>query len=89
MTRALRLVLTGHPLASLRMHPLAVPTALAVATFAIATVAASAVHGSVAEVRRIAVGRAAFFAIAALYAASVVLWTARFFGFLGGPVEVF
>ena len=88
MTRALRLVVAGHLRASLGMHPLALPTALAAAVFAAATIWAAAAYGSVVEVRRMTVGRGAFFALAFLYAAAVLLWAARWLGWAGGPVSV-
>jgi hypothetical protein len=87
MTRALRLFVAGHVVASLRMHPLALPMALSVAVFASATIWAAAC-GSVVEVRRMAAGRCAFLALAALYAVALVLWGVRWMGFAGGPVAV-
>jgi hypothetical protein len=88
VTRALRLFVAGHPLASLRMHPLALPMTLALAVFAAATVWAAAAYGSVFEVRRMTVGRGAFFALAMLYGVALILWGARWMGFAGGPVIV-
>jgi Protein of unknown function (DUF2752) len=100
VTRALRLLASGQYEASLRMHPLAVPTAIALALFALATIDAaleprpalaprSALEPrpALAGARR-AFGRAALALLAVVYAAAIALWIARAFGYAGGPVPV-
>jgi hypothetical protein len=89
MTRAMLLLATGHPGASLRMNALAVPVALASAALALAALdeaPASTPGGS-----RGGGGlrlRAAFTALVVTYGAAIALWALRWFGMFGGPVPV-
>ncbi len=86
VTRALRLFAAGHVEASLRLHPLAIPASLSVAVFALATIDAAFAPRSAPAPRGFA--RVAFGALAAVYAAAVVLWIARALGYAGGPVPI-
>ena len=88
MTRAAALLLAGDWRGSLAMHPLAVPAGLAGASFALATVWATYVHGA-PLVQRTATGRAALAALALVYVATFALWVLRWLGYFGGPVAVF
>jgi hypothetical protein len=88
MTRALALAATGHLDASLRMHPLAVPALVATALFAASMARASYRAGKPVLVGRARAARFAVGLAAAVYAASLALWVARFFGAFGGPVPV-
>jgi len=88
MTRALKLLAEGDLRASLAMHPLAVPTALSQVALAAATVAASLAFGAPWSLLRAWWGRVAVGFVAFVIAADLVLWIARMFGALGGPVPV-
>jgi hypothetical protein len=88
MTRALRLFLAGDVQGSLRMHPLALPMLVASALVAASTVWATFRLGSPVRLWRTRLGRAALALVAATYAATLLLWVARWFGFFGGPVPV-
>jgi Protein of unknown function (DUF2752) len=88
MSRALRLLADGDLVASLRMHPLALPAVLAATLAAVATVWATMSLGSPMRMHRTRLGRVAVWFGVAVYAATLVLWTARWFGFCGGPVSV-
>jgi hypothetical protein len=88
MTRALGLLATGRVAASLRLHPLAAPAALAMAMLAAATVRAAWNGEGFSDLRRAGVGRAAIGLALGVYAAVVALWIARAAGALGGPVPI-
>jgi Protein of unknown function (DUF2752) len=88
MTRAVTLLLAGDWRASLRMHPLAVPVLAAGATFALATVWATYVHGW-PMIHKSRLGRAALAGLAVAYGASIILWLLRWLGCFGGPVSVY
>lgn len=88
MTRALRLLLAGDVGASLRMHPLAVPVLGVGLLFMAATVWSTLVLGSPVHVHETRLGRWAIGALVVVYAAALLLWIARWFGFFGGPVPV-
>jgi hypothetical protein len=88
MTRAVLLLSHGEIAASLRMHPLAVPSALASLAFMTATVWVTAKTGSPEGMWRDRLGRAAVLAFVAIEALVFALWIARMGGFLGGAVPV-
>jgi hypothetical protein len=88
MTRAVRLLQGGEVAASLRMHPLALPVVAAGALIALSTVWATLGAGTPLYFYRQRLGRCALVFALAVYAAAIVLWIARWFGFLGGPVPV-
>ncbi len=88
MTRAVTLLLAGDWRGSLHMHPLALPVIAAGATFALATVWTTYVHGW-PMVHKSRLGRVALVALAVAYAASIVLWGLRWLGCFGGPVSVY
>jgi hypothetical protein len=88
MTRAARLLAKGDVYGSLRMHALALPSALGTLLFMFATVWATARLGSPVDAWGTRLGRASILAFLAIEVAVVGLWIARFAGFLGGPVPV-
>jgi hypothetical protein len=88
MTRAALLLANGQVAASLRMHPLVVPSALAAACFMGATVWVTAKVGSPVAMWNLRAGRAAIVGFGVVQLAMVGLWVLRMFGFLGGPVPV-
>jgi hypothetical protein len=88
MSRAVHLLAQGALLASLRMHPLAVPSALGAALVAVTTVWATYTRGSPLEVWEFPAGRWALFFFGAVSGLTLVLWLVRAFGALGGPVPV-
>jgi hypothetical protein len=88
MTRAIELLAAGQVGASLRMHPLAIPTLAAGVLLAVSTVWATAALGSPVRVHRSRLARAAIVLAAVVYAAAFVLWVLRWFGYFGGPVPV-
>jgi hypothetical protein len=88
MTRAIDLLLIGEWRASLHMHPLAVPMALAGGAFALSTVWTTFLFG-VPLVHKSVLGRAAIGALALSYVASFVFWILRWCGYFGGPVPIF
>jgi hypothetical protein len=88
MTRALRFLLAGDVVASLRMHPLAVPVLAVGLLFMGATVWTTLVLGSPIQVYKTRVGKWTLAAMVVVYGAAIVLWGLRWFGFFGGPVPV-
>ncbi len=88
MTRAVTLLVAGDWRGSLHMHPLAVPVIAAGATFALATVWTTYVHGW-PMVHKSRLGRASLVGLAVAYAASIILWGLRWLGCFGGPVSVY
>jgi uncharacterized protein DUF2752 len=88
MTRALLLLAHAEVAASLAMHPLALPTAVSQIVLAIATVAATARWGAPWLLVRARWGRLSLAFVAAIFALDLVVWGARAFGALGGPVPV-
>jgi Protein of unknown function (DUF2752) len=88
MTRAALLLLNGHPLDSLRMNPLTVPSAFAqlglVATF----IWLVARDGQPVRFWHYRITRALTYLLFASLAAAILVWIARFFGALGGPVPI-
>ena len=88
MSRAARLLLAGDVLASLRMHPLAAPTAAVTVLLAVATTRLAYREGSLMGLWKDPLGRVAVAAFALVYAALVALWVLRFAGLLGGPVPI-
>ena len=88
MTRATRLLESGHIAASLRMHAFAVPVLVANVAFAIATVWITWRAGSPLLVWKWRFGRRLILSGATLYAALLVYWIARAVGLFGGPVQV-
>jgi hypothetical protein len=88
MTRAVLLLEHMDVMGSLRMHPLAVPSAL-VSFFALAaTVGVTATDGTPAGLLQWRIGRMALTAFVAVQIAVLALWVARMLGALGGPVLV-
>jgi hypothetical protein len=88
MTRAVALFAAGRIDESLRMNALALPVLLIGSTLALATVVTTARVGTPLEVHRTRVGRLALMGACVVYAAAVVLWALRWFGWFGGPVPV-
>ncbi len=88
MTRAIRLLLAGHMRASLHMHPLAVPVFAVGVGLVVTTFWTTLQRGSPASFYRSRTGRAVIALGMAVYAGALVLWIARWFGALGGPVPV-
>jgi hypothetical protein len=88
MTRAIHLLQTGDVAGSLRMHPLALPVLVAVGLVALSTAWTTVDTGSPIPFYRSRLGRAALVLAIAVYAAALLLWIARWFGFFGGPVPV-
>ncbi len=88
MTRAVLLLGRGEIAASMRMHPLAVPSALASLLFMFATVWVTLIDGSPASLWSTKLGRAAVVAFAAVQIAMFGLWVLRMTGDFGGPVPV-
>jgi len=73
---------------SFALHPLAVPTALAQAIFAAATIFVTARWGVPWALGRSRVGRAALAGLALVFLLDVAFWIARATGAFGGPVPV-
>jgi hypothetical protein len=88
MTRAFRLFAHGDVLASLRMHALALPTALVQVGLAVASIVATARYGAPWELGRVRWGRAVLFVTALVLLLDVLFWIARALGAFGGPVTV-
>jgi hypothetical protein len=88
MTRAIDLLLHGELGASLAMHPLALPTALAQGAFALVTIALSFRHGTPFVLWKTRVGRISVYAAAIVLALDLLLWIGRFLGLANGPVPV-
>jgi hypothetical protein len=88
LTRAALLLAQGRITASLRIHPLGVPSALASFFLMAATVWVTAKAGSPVAMWNERVGRAAILGFGTVQVAMLGLWVARMFGFLGGPVPV-
>ncbi len=89
MTRAMRLLLAGDFAHSVRLHPLALPCALATAWLAIVSVVVTFRHGSPrAMIERTGFGPFAVGAYVAVATATLLLWLVRWVGLLGGPVPV-
>ena len=88
MTRAMLLLFDGDLGASLRMHPLAVPTTLAYLGIALTSVSSAWLAGSPFAVFESRWGRRALFFLVGVMALSFLLWIARGCGALGGPVPV-
>ena len=88
MTRAVLLLEHGEIVASLRMHPLAVPSALASLFFMSATVWATASLGTPVAIWKTRLGRVAIVSFGAVQVAIFAFWIARMLGSFGGPVPV-
>lgn len=88
LTRAAHLFLDGQFAASLHMHPLVVPIIASHAILAVATVHATWTTGTPFYFYQTKLGRASLWFIGCVYGAAILLWIARFFGALGGPVPV-
>jgi hypothetical protein len=88
MTRALALLAAGRFGESVRMNALALPALVIGSAFALATVVTTARVGTPFEVHRTRSGRAALVGALLVYAAALVLWGLRWFGWFGGPVPV-
>lgn len=88
MTRAVLLLGRGDVLGSLRMHPLAVPSALTSLLVMVATVWITAREGTPFAIVRRKIGQVAVAAFVAVQVAMIGVWIARMLGALGGPVSV-
>jgi Protein of unknown function (DUF2752) len=88
MTRAALLLLNGHPLASLRMNPLTVPSATAQVGLVVMFVWLIARDGQPARFWQYRMTRALTYLLIASLVAATCVWIARFFGALGGPVPI-
>lgn len=88
LTRAMLFLFDGNLAASFRMHPLALPTALAYAGFALTSVSSAWFSGSPFAVFETRWGRRSLFFLVGVMALSFLLWIARGCGALGGPVPV-
>ena len=88
ITRATRLAMGGHFEEATRMHPLwfvVVPAAAALFAIELAVYARTGRFGGSASFTRKRAVRAALLAVVG---AVVIVWIARFFGFLGGPAPI-
>jgi Protein of unknown function (DUF2752) len=88
MTRAFQLLVRGEVRASLAMHALAVPTALAQVALAVASIAASLRFGAPWSLVRAGWGRAIVGFVGLVMVGDLVFWLARALGAFGGPVPV-
>jgi hypothetical protein len=88
MTRAVWKALGGDLAGSFAMHPLAIPTMLAIAALAIVTIGVTLTRGSPTALLEVRSGRVAFAAFVVLEALAIALWVARMAGAFGGPVPV-
>jgi len=88
MTRAARLLATGHVEASLEMHPLALPVVGVWALLMATTLWTTWTLGTPLAMVKGRLGRVALAVISVVYAAVFVLWILRWFGLFGGPVSV-
>jgi Protein of unknown function (DUF2752) len=88
MTRAVLLLMNGEVTASLRMHPLVVPSALAAVVLMAASIWVTAKTGSPAGMWRDRIGRYAIVAFLGVETMVFGLWLARMLGAMGGPVPV-
>jgi hypothetical protein len=88
MTRAFRLLHAGDVAGSLHMHPLALPVALVGVLVALSTIGTTLQAGSPVEFYRRPLGRVSLALAVVVYAAAIVVWGLRWFGFFGGPVPV-
>jgi hypothetical protein len=88
MTRAFHLLALGQIKDSLTMHPMAVPTLLAQAILAVATIASTFRFGAPWSLMRASWGRAAVWIIGIVLVLDILLWIARAAGAFGGPVPV-
>jgi hypothetical protein len=70
------------------MHPLAVPVVVVWLLVASSTIHASWAVGTPISFYTGRFGRGALGAMAAVYAATLILWILRWFGLFGGPVPV-
>jgi hypothetical protein len=88
MTRAFHLLAEGNLGASLAMHPLAAPTALAQVALVLASIVATLRFGAPWSLLRARWGRALLVVLALVMTADLLLWMARALGAFGGPVPV-
>lgn len=88
LTRAAHLMMDGHVVASLSIHPLLVPVLLAHVLLAAATIHATWLRGTPFYFYRTPLGRWSLRILGFVYIAAILLWIARFFGALDGPVPV-
>jgi hypothetical protein len=88
MTRAVELLLRGHVRESLAMYPLVLPALAALLLLVASTVSATFSEGSPVPAHRSLLGRAAIALALVVYVLALVVWVARAFGALGGPVDV-
>ncbi len=88
LTRSAHSLMDGHVIESLRMHPLLVPILLSNSLVALATIVATWKDGSPFYFYRDRLGRFTLWFVGIVYALAIIVWIARFFGLLGGPVPV-
>jgi hypothetical protein len=88
LTRATHLLLEGHVVDSLHMHPFVVPLLAAHAFLALATVRSTVLEGAPWTFFRDRFGRAAVYFLGGVYVAMTVMWILRAFGLFGGPVPI-
>lgn len=88
MTRAVELLLRGRVRESIAMYPPVLPALTALVLLVVSTVSTTFSEGSPARAHRSLLGRAAIALALVVYALAVVVWVARAFGALGGPVRV-
>jgi len=88
MTRAMHLLFHGEVLASLRMHPLALPSLAASGLIMLATTWVTLERGTPTDLMRVRFGRFAAWTFLAVQAVTFAFWAARMLGAFGGPVQV-
>jgi hypothetical protein len=88
MTRAIDLMRGGDLVASLRMHPFAVPVIVVSMLFAAVTVWLTLRDGTPFRLWESRLGRASVWAMLAVHGGSLLLWALRWLGLFGGPVPV-
>jgi hypothetical protein len=87
-TRAVLALARGDLAGVLRYNPLGPAVAALLAVFGVQALASMLTHGDFRAVGEGRVGAVASRALVLVAALDVVLWAARFFGALGGPVPV-
>jgi hypothetical protein len=87
-TRAVLALLAGDVHGVLRFNPFGPAIALLLAAFGMQAVLSAARHGDFRDVGAGRLGRVLRVAAIVVAGAEVIVWIARFFGALGGPVPV-
>jgi hypothetical protein len=88
MTRAIQLLAQGDVVASLAMHPLALPTLLVQMAFALLTVVVTLQRGTPFVLWQARTARVTVYVAAIVFGLDLLLWIARFCGAFHGPVPV-